>query len=265
MQNHKHSRCHVRSLFRYSCLQIVFVFGIGSELSFGYRMPSYYSDALNPYHTYPKIWTNSFYYLSTCILTAGWVANSVDPGQTPRFAASDLGLHYLLRLFHPITEEKIRHHSYKWSTQLFQFACHNFWYCLKTYTAFWHGCRCNQTSKSFKATKVCLTARSVHKPNLWRDRHSTVIIDSYEQTSRNERNIPSDFVQNEDSDQSVHPRSLIVFILRFALMTIQNAHSVDSECAGWYESSLAEHARRYVFGRGGSYLMAGAKWRGHDS
>ena len=28
---------------------------------------------------------------------AGWIANSVDPDQTPRFAASDLYLHYFLR------------------------------------------------------------------------------------------------------------------------------------------------------------------------
>ena len=28
---------------------------------------------------------------------AGWVANSVDPDQTPRSAASDQGLHSLLR------------------------------------------------------------------------------------------------------------------------------------------------------------------------
>ena len=28
---------------------------------------------------------------------SGWVANGVDPDQTPRFAASDLGLHRLLR------------------------------------------------------------------------------------------------------------------------------------------------------------------------
>ena len=37
------------------------------------------------------------YYLLMCLITVGWVANSVDPDQTPRSAASDLGLHYLLR------------------------------------------------------------------------------------------------------------------------------------------------------------------------
>ena len=32
---------------------------------------------------------------------AGWVANSVDPDQTPQNAASDLGLHCLLRPISP--------------------------------------------------------------------------------------------------------------------------------------------------------------------
>ena len=32
-----------------------------------------------------------------CLKIPGRVANSVDPDQTPRSAASDLGLHYLLR------------------------------------------------------------------------------------------------------------------------------------------------------------------------
>ena len=34
---------------------------------------------------------------------ARWVANSVDPDQMPRFAASDQGLHYLLRPVFPNT------------------------------------------------------------------------------------------------------------------------------------------------------------------
>ena len=37
---------------------------------------------------------------------AGWVANSVDPDQTPRSAASDLGLHCLLRSVFPNTQSK---------------------------------------------------------------------------------------------------------------------------------------------------------------
>ena len=32
-----------------------------------------------------------------CLVIAGRVANSVDPDETPRFAASHLGLHCLLR------------------------------------------------------------------------------------------------------------------------------------------------------------------------
>ena len=32
-----------------------------------------------------------------CLKIAGWVANSVDPDETPRSAASHLGLHCLLR------------------------------------------------------------------------------------------------------------------------------------------------------------------------
>ena len=35
--------------------------------------------------------------VSVCKI-AEWVANSVDPDQTPQNAASDLGLHYLLSL-----------------------------------------------------------------------------------------------------------------------------------------------------------------------
>ena len=37
---------------------------------------------------------------------AEWVANSVDPDQTPRYAASDLGLHCLLSLVCPKTKSK---------------------------------------------------------------------------------------------------------------------------------------------------------------
>ena len=32
-----------------------------------------------------------------CLKIAGWVANSVDPDETPRFVASHLGLYCLLR------------------------------------------------------------------------------------------------------------------------------------------------------------------------
>ena len=36
---------------------------------------------------------------------AGWAANSVDPDQTPRSAASDLGLHCMHRPVCPKTEQ----------------------------------------------------------------------------------------------------------------------------------------------------------------
>ena len=52
-----------------------------------------------PYYlTYPKIWTSPFYliYLFLCLKFAEWVANSVDPDQTPRSAGSDQDLHCLL-------------------------------------------------------------------------------------------------------------------------------------------------------------------------
>ena len=44
-----------------------------------------------------------FYYLFMCIATAGLVTNIVDPDQTPQNAASDLGLHCLLRPVCPNT------------------------------------------------------------------------------------------------------------------------------------------------------------------
>ena len=63
-----------------------------------YRMNPKYWDLkfLLFYHTCSKNWTTSFCHLLICLKTAGWVANSVDPDQTPRNAASDLGLHCLL-------------------------------------------------------------------------------------------------------------------------------------------------------------------------
>ena len=41
-----------------------------------------------------------------CIEIAGWVTNKVHPDQTPRSAASDMGLHCLLRPVCPITYSK---------------------------------------------------------------------------------------------------------------------------------------------------------------
>ena len=57
----------------------------------------------------PKIITPLLFILSSILLPikvckiAVWVANSVDPDQTPRCAASDLGLHCLLRSVLPNT------------------------------------------------------------------------------------------------------------------------------------------------------------------
>ena len=53
-----------------------------------------------------------------CLKIAGWVANSVDPDETPRSAASHLGLHCLLRLVCPNTYGKygsvaIRSNTYR--------------------------------------------------------------------------------------------------------------------------------------------------------
>ena len=58
------------------------------------------SDILSPNRTCTKILTSPFYYLSMCLNNSWIVANSVDPDQTPRSAASDLGLHCLLKLFY---------------------------------------------------------------------------------------------------------------------------------------------------------------------
>ena len=41
-----------------------------------------------------------------CLKIAGRVANNVDPDDTPRFAASHLGLHCLLRPVCPNTYDK---------------------------------------------------------------------------------------------------------------------------------------------------------------
>ena len=52
-----------------------------------------YWDTFSPYHNAEQVhFTNCW-----CVQnTAGWVANIVDPDQTPQSAASDLGLHRLL-------------------------------------------------------------------------------------------------------------------------------------------------------------------------
>ena len=68
-----------------------------------------YLDTLTPYSACPKIWRKKKkkkkVYFTTywfVLNSAGWVANSVDPDQMLHNAASDLGLHCLLRPFVPI-------------------------------------------------------------------------------------------------------------------------------------------------------------------
>ena len=62
-----------------------------------YRIYPKYSDTSTPYHICSKIWTSTIHYPKLCLKIAGWVANSVDPDETPRSAASHLGLYCLLR------------------------------------------------------------------------------------------------------------------------------------------------------------------------
>ena len=57
-----------------------------------YHIYDKYWNILTRYQTYPKMRTKLFYN-SYCV----WVATSVDSDQTPQNAASDLGLHCLLR------------------------------------------------------------------------------------------------------------------------------------------------------------------------
>ena len=61
-----------------------------------YRIYPKYSDTSTPYHTCSKIWTSAIYYSMLCLKIAEWVANSVDPDESPRSAATHLGLHRLL-------------------------------------------------------------------------------------------------------------------------------------------------------------------------
>ena len=71
-----------------------------------YRIYPKYSDTLTPYHICSKIWTSTIHYPMLCLKIAGWVANSVDPDETPRSAASHLGLYCLLRPVCPNTYGK---------------------------------------------------------------------------------------------------------------------------------------------------------------
>ena len=76
-----------------------------------YDIPYYgiypkYSDTSTPYHICSKIWTSTIHYPMLCLKITGWVANSVDPDETPRSEASHLGLNCLLRPVCPNTYGK---------------------------------------------------------------------------------------------------------------------------------------------------------------
>ena len=77
-----------------------------SPLPTAYRIYPKYSDTSTPYHTCSKIRTSTIHYLMLCLKIAGWVANSVDPDETPRSVASHLGLYCLLRPVCPNTYGK---------------------------------------------------------------------------------------------------------------------------------------------------------------
>ena len=71
-----------------------------------YRIYPKYSDTSAPYHICSNIWTSIIHYPMLCLKIAGWVANSVDPDETPHSAASHLGLNCLLRPVCPNTYGK---------------------------------------------------------------------------------------------------------------------------------------------------------------
>ena len=71
-----------------------------------YRIYPKYSDTSTPYHICYKIWTSTIHYPMLCLKIAGWVANSVDPDETQRSAASHLGLYWMLRHVCPNTYGK---------------------------------------------------------------------------------------------------------------------------------------------------------------
>ena len=78
-----------------------------------YRIYPKYSDTSTPYYICSKIWTSTIHYLMLCLKIAGWVANSVDPDETPCSAASHLGLYCLLRPVCLNTYGKYGSYTYK--------------------------------------------------------------------------------------------------------------------------------------------------------
>ena len=71
-----------------------------------YRIYPKYLDTSTSYCKCSKIWTSTIHYPMLCLKIAGWVANSVDPDETPRSVASHLGLNCLLRHVCPNTYGK---------------------------------------------------------------------------------------------------------------------------------------------------------------
>ena len=81
-------------------------------LAYIHRIYPKYSDTSTPYHICSKIWTSTIHYPMLCQKIAGWMANSVDPVETPRSAASHLGLNCLLKPVCPNTYGK--YGKYNW-------------------------------------------------------------------------------------------------------------------------------------------------------
>ena len=104
-----------------------------------YRIYPKYSDTSTPYHICSKIWTSTIHYPMLCLKIAGWVANSVDPDETPCSAASHLGLYCLLRPVCPntygkygIMQGKYRHVWYAKDIQYMRYASVIFFlFCIK--------------------------------------------------------------------------------------------------------------------------------------
>ena len=81
-----------------------------------FRIYPKYSDTSTPYHIYSNNWTSIIHYPMLCLKIAGWVANSVDLDETPRSAASHLGLNCLLRPVCPNTYGKYGYCTFVRST-----------------------------------------------------------------------------------------------------------------------------------------------------
>ena len=72
----------------------------------GYRIYPKYSDTSTPYYSCPKIQTRTIYCPMLCLKNYWMSGKQCGPNETPRSAASHLGLHCLLRLVCPNTYGK---------------------------------------------------------------------------------------------------------------------------------------------------------------